>query len=655
MADVIKTIGSGGDYTTLQAWANDIQSGTGYSAGDVAIGRLIEDYVHNTGDHALVLKNKHATNAISKAILEPAPGNEHDGDPTAGYSITNGNAAAGFNVIMLDTNADYDVEIRDLVLIRDTSSGSLNRGSCVYTTTTNSGIEVLVKRVICQGSLYQCADVYAPYGIRGKKENTIVVRCLVYDFNNAQTAKGIGVASCKAVYNTTVYNSGQYGLYNNYDSTIVRNCIIMDSATSDYFKQAGSWGGGTDKNMSSDTTAPGSTTYQSEVSTSIWTDPANDDFTLKPSTNAVDTGDTLTSYDNDIDIENDTVTGAYDLGAYETFVIHTVIASKIKGADMGGRQQNSTSYPVLFFMADETDLVTGETGLSPTVTISKNQGAFGAASGSVAEVGGGWYALAGNATDRNTLGELAIHATATGAAAADVKVDIVSHDPFDISGADAATVADAICEEAIADHSGTAGSVAERLSRIPNVAPAASGGLPTVDASNRIAGIVGTVVNTLDEIAGSTYVEGTHALDQVASTADLAATMFTTDSGQTYSTAVAGSAVKETATGGDFYWAMVDVRRDSSQDEYTVTWMNKNAVVSNASITSPTLQVVKRADGTDLIAQTALTQIGSTDYYKLDEAVNRLTLGEAAVAVVAATIGGSSRTWAVTVGRDVAT
>ena len=37
----------------------------------------------------------------------------------------------------------------------------------------------------------------------------------------------------------------------------------------------------------------------------------------------------------------------------------------------------------------------------------------------MSEIGNGWYALAGNATDRNTAGDLLVHATATGADPAD--------------------------------------------------------------------------------------------------------------------------------------------------------------------------------------------------------------------------------------------
>ncbi len=108
------------------------------------------------------------------------------------------------------------------------------------------------------------------------------------------------------------------------------------------------------------------------------------------------------------------------------------------------------------------------------------------------------------------------------------------------------------------------------------------------------------------------------------------------------------------ATSSDVYWAIVDLRRDTTTDEYTVLWMNKNAVVSSGSISAPKLQAVKRVDGTDLIAETALTQVGSTNYYKLDTSSSRLTPGEAAIAIATATIGGATRTWTVIVGRDVA-
>jgi hypothetical protein len=100
---------------------------------------------------------------------------------------------------------------------------------------------------------------------------------------------------------------------------------------------------------------------------------------------------------------------------------------------MAARAQSSTTYPIAFLMVSNVDHVTPVTGAAPTVTVSKNGGAFGAAAGAVTEIGNGWYALTGNAGDRNTLGELLIHATATGADPVDMKLDVVTTDPYDVN------------------------------------------------------------------------------------------------------------------------------------------------------------------------------------------------------------------------------
>jgi hypothetical protein len=94
------------------------------------------------------------------------------------------------------------------------------------------------------------------------------------------------------------------------------------------------------------------------------------------------------------------------------------------------RQLSDANHPIVFLMVDSADHVTGKTGLTVTVTLSKNGAAFGAASGAVSELSNGWYALAGNATDRNTLGALAIHASASGADPTDEQYTVVAFDPF---------------------------------------------------------------------------------------------------------------------------------------------------------------------------------------------------------------------------------
>lgn len=83
-------------------------------------------------------------------------------------------------------------------------------------------------------------------------------------------------------------------------------------------------------------------------------------------------------------------------------------------------KQSSTGRPLLFLLLSSSDHVTGATGKTPTVTISKNGGAFAAPAGAVTELANGWYQVAGNATDTNTLGPLVLHATASGCDPTDV-------------------------------------------------------------------------------------------------------------------------------------------------------------------------------------------------------------------------------------------
>jgi len=99
------------------------------------------------------------------------------------------------------------------------------------------------------------------------------------------------------------------------------------------------------------------------------------------------------------------------------------------------RQKDTTTYPVQFLLVSNEDHITGKTGLTPTVTVSKNGGGFGAAAGAVSELANGVYSWAGNATDRNTLGELMVHISASGADPVDMKILIVDFDPFSAVGA----------------------------------------------------------------------------------------------------------------------------------------------------------------------------------------------------------------------------
>lgn len=87
--------------------------------------------------------------------------------------------------------------------------------------------------------------------------------------------------------------------------------------------------------------------------------------------------------------------------------------------------KQSTARNRMILMIDSSDHVTGKTGLTVTVTLSKDGGAFGALGGSVTEISSGWYKVALNTTDTGTLGDLAFHATAAGADPTDIVDQVV--------------------------------------------------------------------------------------------------------------------------------------------------------------------------------------------------------------------------------------
>lgn len=95
------------------------------------------------------------------------------------------------------------------------------------------------------------------------------------------------------------------------------------------------------------------------------------------------------------------------------------------------RQQSTTGYVITFPMFDNNDHITGLTGLIPQINLSKNGSTFTSASGTITEIGYGWYKFNYNSVDTNTLGELVIRASAIGADLYETRFTIVPFNPFD--------------------------------------------------------------------------------------------------------------------------------------------------------------------------------------------------------------------------------
>lgn len=106
----------------------------------------------------------------------------------------------------------------------------------------------------------------------------------------------------------------------------------------------------------------------------------------------------------------------------------------------------------------------------------------------------------------------------------------------------------------------------------------------------------------------------------------------------------------------DLYHADIDVVFDddgSGVDQYTISWF-KNGVPITSGITDPEIQVVKQFDATDLIAATAMTEIGSTGVQKYAASGSeRVSSGDATIVIATATIDGATRTFRENNGRDL--
>lgn len=94
-------------------------------------------------------------------------------------------------------------------------------------------------------------------------------------------------------------------------------------------------------------------------------------------------------------------------------------------------KQSTTAYELLFLLVLTSDHISPATAKAPTVTIRKAGGAFAAPAGAVTEIANGWYKVAGNAADSNTLGPLVLHATEAASDPTDVVYNVVAYDPQD--------------------------------------------------------------------------------------------------------------------------------------------------------------------------------------------------------------------------------
>lgn len=279
--------------------------------------------------------------------------------------------------------------------------------------------------------------------------------------------------------------------------------------------------------------------------------------------------------------------------------------------------KQSTAVDIAFGpFLDSSDGNTVEDALTitqPDIRLKKNGGAWAQknAAQTLSHEENGWYEIALDATDTNTLGILIVAVHESGALPVWREFLVVPVNVYD----------------AFLDADLLQVDVAQWLNATAPAAPATQTSVDTLDD------FVDTEIGDIQSRLPAALISG--RMDSNVG-------------------AVAANAIADAGVAADMdaYHAKVWVVRESTTTDHYAVVFFKNGQPVTSGITTPLIQVIKASDGTDLIASTALTEVGSLGIYKKDESTNKLIGGAIYFAKVTATIDGSAREWLQQIGRD---
>jgi hypothetical protein len=154
-------------------------------------------------------------------------------------------------------------------------------------------------------------------GIKAKYEGGAVQKTFLIYNNIVSNFNGHGIEQEESDWSGSIYNNTIYDCVTGIEG-VSTGCLAINNIcagnTTDY---AGTFSASSDYNISSDTTAPDNgNSIISTAATALMTDPANNDFTLKTGSAAIDAGDDLSSTFT-VDIIGTTRGASWDIGAFE--------------------------------------------------------------------------------------------------------------------------------------------------------------------------------------------------------------------------------------------------------------------------------------------------------------------------------------------------
>jgi hypothetical protein len=324
--------------------------------------------------------------------------------------------------------------------------------------------------------------------------------------------------------------------------------------------------------------------------------------------------------------------------------------------------KQSTARSLVVFMTDSTDHITGKTGLTLTITASKDGAAFGSISPSVTELSNGWYKLALTTSHTDTLGDLALHITATGADPSDLVRQVV----LDLPGASVSSVTGAVgsVTGAVGSVTGNVGgnvvgSVASVTGAVGSVTGNVGGNVVGSVAS--VTGAVGSVTGAVGSVTGNV---GGNVVGSVASvtarvtanTDQLAGQTVTAGAGVTFPSSVASPTnitagtittatnLTNAPTAGDFTAAMKTSLNAATPASVTGAVGSVTGNVGGNVVGSVGSVVARVTANTDELAgQTVTAAAGVTFPSSVASPTNITTVGavSGAVGSVTGNVGGN--------------
>lgn len=319
------------------------------------------------------------------------------------------------------------------------------------------------------------------------------------------------------------------------------------------------------------------------------------------------------------------------------------------------KQSTSVDVPIGPFV-DQTDGFTAESGLTltqPDIRLKKNAGAWAqkAAAQTLSHEENGYYEVTLDATDTNTLGLLRLAVNESGAlpifedflvVPANVYDSLFSTDLLQVdatqilgdgqSATDLKDFADAGYDPATNKVQGLV---------LADTVTTYTGNTPQTGDSFARLGATGTgltslasqaSVNTIDDFLDTEIADLQARLPAALVSGRIKAIVETFAANVINAAAMADDMNSYTTR----TWL---AKQSTAADKYIVQWV-RNGQILTSGITLPKIRVYDE-DGTDLIAETAMTEIGSTQSFKFEEATNKLTPGEIYMVEAKATIDGA--------------